>query len=117
MVGYKPQLPVLSAPTIEEIVRRIVRAADPWKIVLFGSRARGDNRAESDIDLLVIADSSLPRHLRAVPLYAALVGLPVEVDTEVMVYTPTEVTQWQGVQSAFVTTALREGRVLYEKRP
>ena len=41
-----------------EVLRRlvdiIVREADPEAIILFGSRARGDARADSDIDLLVI---------------------------------------------------------------
>lgn len=75
----------------------------------------GDHRSDSDIDLLVIEDSPLPRHRRSIPLYAALADLPLDVDTEVIVYTPAEVDEWLGVGSAFVTTALREGTVLYEE--
>ena len=76
--------------------------------------ARGDHRPDSDIDLLVIEDSPLPRHRRAIPLYAALADLPLPVDAEVVVYTPAEVEEWRGAGAAFVTTALREGTVLYE---
>jgi len=101
--------------TFSEIVRRIRSVADPRKIVLFGSRARGDHRPDSDIDLLVIADSPLPRHRRAIPLYAALADLPLDVDAEVVVYTPAEVEEWRNAGAAFVTTALREGTVLYER--
>jgi uncharacterized protein len=115
-VGYTPRLGELDERLVAEIVRRIVRAADPERIVLFGSRARGDFRPESDIDLLVIQESALPRHRRAVPIYAALADIPVEVDTEVVVYTPREVEEWRGANAAFVTTALREGKVLYEKQ-
>jgi predicted nucleotidyltransferase len=104
----------VSRETFSEIVRRIRAVADPQKIVLFGSRARGDHRPESDIDLLIIEDSPLPRHRRAIPLYAALADLSLDVDTEVVVYTPAEVEEWRGARSAFVTTALREGTVLYE---
>jgi predicted nucleotidyltransferase len=100
--------------TFSEIVRRILAVATPQKIVLFGSRARGDHRPDSDIDILVIADSALPRHRRSIPLYAALADLSLDVDTEVVVYTPAEVEEWRGAGAAFVTTALREGTVLYE---
>jgi predicted nucleotidyltransferase len=102
-------------PTIlPKIVERIRRVANPRRIVLFGSRARGDHRPDSDIDLLVIEDSPLPRHRRAIPLYAALSDLHLDVDAEVIVYTPAEVENWRGASAAFVTTALREGKVLYE---
>jgi hypothetical protein len=49
---------------------------------------------------------------RAVPLYEALADLPVEV--ELMVFTPAEVQEWSAVPEAFVTTAIREGKPLYE---
>jgi predicted nucleotidyltransferase len=99
---------------LSDIVLRIRSVANPRKIVLFGSRARGDHRPDSDIDLLVIEDSPLPRHRRAIPLTAALSALPLDVDTDVIVYTPAEVEDWRGASAAFVTTALREGKVLYE---
>jgi predicted nucleotidyltransferase len=97
----------------KEIVDRIVPLAKPYKIIIFGSRARGDAGARSDVDVLLVQPSTLPRHRRAGPLYAALADLPVEVD--VLVYTPDEVLEWQDVPQAFVTTACREGMVIYEK--
>lgn len=115
MIGYKPTLPMLDAGLIQEIVRRVVEATRPEKIVLFGSRARGDHRPDSDIDLLIIKESNLPRPQRAIPVYSALARIPLEVDTNVMVYTPDEVAEWSEVRAALVTTALREGRVLYEE--
>ena len=99
---------------LREILDRIVGIADPDRVVLFGSAARGDATPNSDIDLLVIEDSPLPRHRRSIPLYAALADLPLDVDAEVVVYTPAEVEEWQNAGAAFVTTALREGTVLYE---
>lgn len=98
---------------LTEMITRIREAADPERIVLFGSRARGTARMDSDYDFLVIKESALPRHRRAAPLYTRLADLPVEV--EIVVYTPEEVSEWSGVPQAFVTTALREGRVLYER--
>jgi len=82
-------------------------------VILFGSRARGEARPDSDFDLLVIAKSDEPRYRRSAPLYAALAAVPVEAD--VVVYTPSEMEEWSAVPQAFVTTAIREGHVLYER--
>lgn len=96
-----------------EIVRRIVAVADPDRIIIFGSRARGDHRADGDVDVLVIQESSEPRHKRSGPVYGALADLPREVD--VLVYTPREVEEWSAVDQAFVTTTVREGIIVYER--
>jgi len=95
------------------IVTRIERIARPERVILFGSRARGEARTNSDYDLLVIVESDEPRYRRAAPLYAALADVPVEAD--VLVYTPAEVAEWSAVPQAFVTTAIREGQVVYER--
>lgn len=81
---------------------------------MFGSRAGGGARPDSDYDILVVMPSKLPRYRRAGPIYTALADLPAEV--EVVVYTPQEVEEWRNVPQAFVTTALREGRLLYEEQ-
>jgi len=99
---------------IGDIVRRIVQTAQPEKVILFGSRARGDARPNSDFDVLVIKKSSEPSYRRDAPLYVALADLPVEV--EVLVYTPEEVAEWAQVPQAFVTTATREGKTVYERK-
>ena len=96
-----------------EMVSRIRDTMQPERIVLFGSRARGTARPNSDFDLLVIKESDEPRYRRAAPLYTRLADLPVEV--QIMVYTPEEVAEWSGVSQAFISTALREGKVLYER--
>jgi predicted nucleotidyltransferase len=97
---------------IQEIVRRIVKVSQPEKVILFGSRARGTARSTSDIDLLVIARSTQPRHRRAAPLYGALSDIMAPMD--IVVYSPEEVQEWSEVRQAFITTAIREGQVLYE---
>ena len=99
---------------VRDIVRRIVDTAQPERVILFGSRARGDARPNSDYDVLVIKHSDEPRYRRSAPLYVALADLPVEV--EVMVYTPEEVDDWSQVSQAIVTTAVREGTTIYERR-
>lgn len=99
---------------MEEIVRRVVETVRPDKIILFGSRARGDARPGSDIDLLVITDSTEPRYRRSASLYGVLSDILVPMD--ILVYSPQEVEEWSEVRQAFVTTAVREGEVLYENQ-
>ncbi|MGD0221540.1 MAG: nucleotidyltransferase domain-containing protein [Terriglobia bacterium] len=99
---------------MNDIIRRIVQAAQPDKIILFGSRARGDARPDSDIDILVIKESTEPGFRRDAALYLTLAGLNAPVD--VMTYTPEEVNDWSAVPQAFITTAIREGKVVYENK-
>nr|HID13700.1 nucleotidyltransferase domain-containing protein [Anaerolineae bacterium] len=102
-----------TSETIAEMVARIRDAIRPDKIVLFGSRAREEARPDSDFDLLIIAPSTLPRWQRTPPLYRLLAGLGVPKD--IVWWTPEEVEEWRAVKSHFINTALREGKVLYEK--
>ena len=97
---------------LEAMTHRIVEAVHPKKVILFGSRARGEARPCSDYDFLVIEESGEPADVRARPLYSALAEFSAEV--EIAVYTPEEVHEWCEVPQAFVTTAIREGKVLYE---
>jgi predicted nucleotidyltransferase len=99
---------------VQEVVQRIVEAAQPDKVILFGSRARGSARPDSDFDLVVIKNSDEPGYRRDASLYLALAGLNAPVD--VMVYTPEEVREWSAVPQAFITTAVREGKVVYERK-
>ena len=98
---------------LSRISELIKQAVNPQKIVLFGSRARNQAGPESDYDILVVAPSSLSRWKRAVPLYGLLAGLGAA--KEIVWWTPEEILEWQGVRSHFISTAIREGKVLYEK--
>lgn len=98
---------------LEEVVARLLTAGEPLQVILFGSRARGDARAGSDYDFLIIENSALPRHRRAAKYRRALVGLMPSKD--ILVWTPDEAADWADVPQALVTTALREGVILYER--
>jgi uncharacterized protein len=43
--------------SFEDAVTRIAKALKPSQIILFGSRARGDHRVDSDYDILVITET------------------------------------------------------------
>jgi predicted nucleotidyltransferase len=106
----------LSQPETTEvtarITQRIVESFHPLRVILFGSRARGEADGDSDYDLLIIAPSDKPRWQRTVPVYRALAGMGVPKD--IVWWTPEEIAEWDGVKSHFINTVLREGKVLYE---
>jgi len=102
-----------------ELLRRmvdiIVREADPAAIIMFGSRARGDARPDSDIDLLVIEREPFgpgrSRIKEAARLYRALGDVPASKD--LLVYSRDEVADRRTTPSHVVGRACREGRLLY----
>ena len=102
---------------VERMVRAIVEAIDPEQIILFGSRARGTQRADSDIDLLVVQSepfgAARSRHHETVRLYKAVSGLGVAKD--ILLYSRREIEYWRDSLNHVVARALREGEILYER--
>ena len=102
---------------LQRMTAAIVEAADPERVILFGSRARGDAGADSDVDLVVVeAEPFGPgrdRGAEETRLWRALAKFHVPKD--VMVYSLDEVDRWRGSLNHVLARALREGRVLYER--
>jgi HEPN domain-containing protein/predicted nucleotidyltransferase len=103
--------PAASRAWVDEAVDALVREFDPLKIFLFGSRARGDGRDWSDIDLLVVLDHIDDRRKTRDALQRALPRIPVDVD--VFVADPDELTRTGDSVGSFVYPVLREGEVVY----
>ena len=97
---------------IEAAVRRIVRRFHPEKIILFGSRARGDPRPDSDADLLVVMKVRGSRRLKAARIDLALAGIGMPKD--IVIVTPGEFARYRDVVGTVVYPAVREGMVLYD---
>jgi predicted nucleotidyltransferase len=102
---------------IREIVDTIVREADPDTVILFGSRARGDARPDSDVDLLIVERESFsPQHSRrqeTARLYLALRKLAMPKD--LLLYSRDEFERLKDSAHHIVGRAQREGRVLHER--
>ena len=105
--------PPVNDDLLAEVVQRITAVGTPLKIVLFGSQARQDARSDSDLDLLIVEESELPRYKRAPRYYRAMAGVFPAKD--ITVWTVAEIQEWSAVPNAFITTILNEGKVLYEK--
>jgi len=66
---------MVSPHVLDGIVRRIVQIADPDKIILFGSAARGEMGRHSDLDLLVVKSGCVHRRKLAQEIYKSLLGI------------------------------------------
>jgi predicted nucleotidyltransferase len=99
---------------IEQVAAQLGKAAEASQVILFGSYARGEATERSDVDFMVVAQSDLPRHKRAVGLYRQLRPYPFGMD--IVVYTPQEVEEGKKSALTFVSAVLREGKTLYERR-
>ena len=100
------------APSIlDDIIRRVVEVAQPEKIILFGSSARGDMNRHSDVDLLVVKDGADALDLMG-QIYRNLRGVGAAVDA--IVVSPQDVERYKDSHALVIKPALREGRVVYE---
>jgi uncharacterized protein len=96
---------------LDDIVRRILAVAQPSRVILFGSCARGEADAGSDLDLMVIQPSVANRGEAMVRLRQAVGSVGTGVD--VLVYSEAEVEARRDWCTSPVYWALREGRVLH----
>lgn len=101
--------------TLDEIVRRIVERTHPLQVILFGSHARGDAHAYSDIDLLVVVPDAHRRRRAWDKASTALRGLGMPKD--IIVVTPEEIARQGDLVGSVLRPAMREGRILYDARP
>ena len=102
---------------VTEMVNAIVDEVHPERVILFGSRARGHERDDSDVDLLVVEAepfaAARSRHKEISKLYRALAGFRVPAD--VLVYSLDDVDYWRDSLNHVLARGLREGKVLYDR--
>ena len=102
---------------LAEAVNRLVEGLRPRAIILFGSRARGTNRTDSDYDLLVISERLLDYDevclLDYDEVYRPVAGRGLRCDV-----VPCSLEAWQQAHldaGGVLRDALDEGIVLYEQ--
>jgi len=97
--------------TLEAALERIVAVAQPDRVILFGSAARGTAGPQSDLDFLVIKRGVTRGRQLAQAIYRALVGIRASID--VVVITPEDVESLRDGVGTIVGPAIREGREVY----
>ena len=102
---------MIEQATLNDIVKRIVDVADPEKIILFGSAARGDSGCNSDVDLLIIKDGEDALTLMS-RIYGVMQGVGVAVDA--LVVSPKDVERFKNSHLLIIKPALQDGVVIYE---
>ncbi len=96
---------------VGELVRRIVEAVHPLRIILFGSAARGEVGPNSDIDVLVVMPEGVHRRQIAQLLYNQISGLGIPFD--ILVATPKDLEKHKENIGLIYRSVLREGREVY----
>jgi len=106
---------MLSQNTIQQAVKRIVQTAQPNKVILFGSYARGDSTPDSDLDLMVILPGHPDKVAEMIRLRQTIGAVGTGVD--VLVFSEDEALRRGQVPGTVVYWANKEGKVLYDATP
>jgi predicted nucleotidyltransferase len=90
----------------KQLVHLLSAQPEVEKVILFGSRARGDAEERSDVDLAIIAPTASPRQ------WLEIVYLLEEVDTLL----PIDIVRWEEASPPLQERILAEGKILYERQ-
>lgn len=97
---------------VEAVVKRLVKAASPLRLIAFGSAVRGDLAAANDLDLLVVEPEPASRYNETVRLQKTLRGILMSVD--LVVTSQSLYNERCQIPGTLEFTAHREGRVLHD---
>jgi len=97
---------------LTQLVEKIIEVAAPEKIVLFGSRAYGKPRGNSDVDLLIVAEMNEAHKRAAFRIRAALSW---NKGLDILVRSPREVRERIIQKDPFFMEIIQRGKTLYEK--
>jgi uncharacterized protein len=104
---------VIDPEVIGQVLERIKERFQPEKIILFGSYARGNATEESDVDVLIVAETGLTSKERFSAVSRLLRDYPASFD--VIFKTPEEYERNRGVVNQIVYFADKYGKVVYER--
>lgn len=97
---------------LQHIVNRVVVIADPDKIILFGSRATGKAKKDSDYDICVLKNN-INRKLLLDKLYR--IGMDAEAPVDIIVSTPRKFEKQKEKSYYVYYDVAKFGKVVYEK--
>ena len=97
---------------ISKVSEVLVKAAHPKRIILFGSRARGDSRSDSDFDVMVVEEQPSDRLREMVRLNHLLRKFDAAID--LLVVSEDRFQYWRDTPGNVYHEAASQGRTLYE---
>lgn len=100
---------------IEGIVEKLVVGYAPIKVILFGSHAWGDPGPDSDIDLLIIKETSERFIDRWASARKAIESAHCSLPVDTIVLTPEEIKKRLAIGDPFVRQMIEEGETLYAR--
>ena len=104
-------------PSIIESLKNV----DPYRIYLFGSVAGGQEKENSDIDLVVILDTnSSPKSYderleNKLIVRDAILDISMEVAIDLLVYSKSEFIKLKKINKPFAAEIINKGSLIYEK--
>lgn len=98
---------------IQRILQKLIVEYVPQKVILFGSYAYGTPKPDSDIDLLIIKETSERFIDRWVMVQRILTGTHRSLPVETLVLTPEEIKNRLAIGDQFIEQILEKGNVLY----
>jgi uncharacterized protein len=99
--------------TLNEIVRRLVADYKPEKIILFGSYAYGEPHEDSDLDVLIIRETSERRIDRMRTVHRLTTDAHYRIAFEPIVMTPAEIEERLEIGDQFIAEIVEKGELLY----
>ena len=102
---------MVADPLVDRVVRRIAEHVRPDRIILFGSRARGTGRPDSDIDLVVIYSG--PKSEREVSLEIHRLFPHPEFSMDLFVMRPEDLDSRRHVANTLAREVSEHGVVCY----
>lgn len=104
---------MISEQLVSKVIDRLVEAAHPLQIILFGSYARGEAGKHSDLDLLVVQKTVHHRRKTMVELQDAVRSL--NLPTDILVASQDQFNEWADVPGTVFYEAKNEGIVAYDR--
>jgi uncharacterized protein len=99
---------------IKEIVDKIAFNYNPDKIILFGSYAIGNSDENSDLDFILVKNTTIPKVKRGIEVRKLFYGLPIPLDFKI--YTNSEYQSEIANEYSFLNSALIGSKLMYERQ-
>ncbi len=101
------------AAIIQRMVARLIAGYTPQRVVLFGSYAYGNPRPDSDVDLLIVKETSARFIDRWVTVHRILSGSHRLLAVTTLVLTPDELEKQLAIGDQFIAEIMEKGKALY----